>query len=160
MASDVERPVIFPLSNRTSQSAATPACLIVRTGARSIVAAGSPFDPVTHGARTLRIGQCNNAFIFPGIGLGALVADAREVSDAMFRVAAECLADQVSPEDLATGSLYPPIRDLRRVAVRIAEAVVREARDSGLGRPLGDAAIGPAVAAAQWEPRYPALQPI
>ena len=112
------------------------------------------------GIRTLRIGQCNNAFIFPGIGLGALVADAREVSDAMFRVAAECLADQVSPEDLATGSLYPPIRDLRRVAVRIAEAVVREARDSGLGRPLGDAAIGPAVAAAQWEPRYPALQPI
>ncbi len=160
MASEIERPVIFPLSNPTSQSEATPADLIAWTEGRAIVAAGSPFDPVTHGARTLRIGQCNNAFIFPGIGLGALVADAREVSDAMFRVAAECLADQVSPEDLATGSLYPPIRDLRRVAVRIAEAVVREARDSGLGRPLGDAAIGPAVAAAQWEPRYPALQPI
>ncbi len=160
MASYVERPVIFPLSNPTSQSEATPGDLIAWTEGRAIVAAGSPFDPVASGRRTLRIGQCNNAFIFPGIGLGALVAEAREVSDAMFRVAAECLADQVSPEDLAVGALYPPIRDLRRVATRIAVAVAREARDSGLGLPLDDAAITSAVAAAQWEPRYPSLEPI
>jgi malic enzyme len=78
----------------------------------------------------------------------------------MFRVAAECLADQVSQEDLAVGALYPPVRDLRRVATRIAGAVVREARDSGLGRSLGDEAIGAAVAAAQWEPRYLPLAPV
>lgn len=160
MASHVERPVIFPLSNPTSQSEATPADLIAWTEGRAIVAAGSPFDPVTYGGRALRVGQCNNAFIFPGIGLGALVAEAREVSDAMFRVAAECLADQVSPEDLVTGALYPPIRDLHRVATHIAAAVAREARDSGLGLPLDDAAIASAVAAAQWEPRYPCLQPM
>jgi hypothetical protein len=74
-------------------------------------------------------------------------------------VAAEILADQVSPEDLAAGTLFPPIRDLRRVAARIAEAVVREARDTRLGRPLPDETIPDAVAAAQWDPRYPALEP-
>jgi malic enzyme len=160
MAERAERPVIFPLSNPTSQSEAAPADLIAWTRGRALVATGSPFDPVPHAGRALRIGQCNNAFIFPGIGLGALVAEAREVSDAMFRVAAECLADQVSQEDLAVGALYPPVRDLRRVATRIAGAVVREARDSGLGRSLGDEAIGAAVAAAQWEPRYLPLAPV
>jgi malic enzyme len=160
MASHTERPAIFPLSNPTSQSEATPADLIEWTAGRALVAAGSPFDPVSHAGRLLRIGQCNNAFIFPGIGLGALVAEASEVSDAMFRVAAECLAEQVSTVDLAAGTLYPPVRELRRVVTRIAEAVVREARDSGLGRPLGDDAIQHAVVAAQWEPRYSCLEPI
>ena len=104
--------------------------------------------------RTFRIGQSNNAFIFPGIGLGALVAEAREVSDGMCRAAAECLAEQVSRDDLAAGSLYPRIRDLRVVVGRIAEAVVREAGRAGLGRPLPDEAIPGAVAAARWEPGY------
>jgi malic enzyme len=88
-----------------------------------------------------------------------LVAEAREVSDGMCRVAAECLADQVSLEHLDAGTLFPPIRELRRVAARIAEAVVREARDTGLGRPLADAIIAETVAAAQWDPRYPVLEP-
>jgi malate dehydrogenase (oxaloacetate-decarboxylating) len=158
MASRVDRPVIFPLSNPTSQSEALPADLIEWTAGRGLVATGSPFDPVSHTGRLLRIGQCNNAFIFPGIGLGALVAEASEVSDAMFRVAAECLADQVSAGDLETGALYPPVRDLRRVATRIAEAVAREARDSGLGSAWSDEAIREAVAAAQWDPRYRPLE--
>jgi malate dehydrogenase (oxaloacetate-decarboxylating) len=154
MAFHVERPVILPLSNPTSQSEAVPADVIAWSRGRSLVAAGSPFEPVSHGDREIRIGQCNNAFIFPGMGLGALVAEAREVTDRMFRCAAECLAGQVPDEDLAAGALYPRVRDLRRVSTRIAEAVAREARDSGVGRPFTDDAIPHVVAEAQWEPVY------
>jgi malate dehydrogenase (oxaloacetate-decarboxylating) len=150
MAAHVERPVILPLSNPTSQSEAVPADVIAWTAGRALVAAGSPFDAVTYGGRTVRVGQCNNAFVFPGMGLGALVSEAREVSDPMFRAAAECLAEQVSDVELAAGALYPRVRDLRRVSTRIAFAVAREARDSGGGRPLDDGAL----ADAQWEPRY------
>ena len=102
----------------------------------------------------MRIDRCNNAFIFPGMGLGALVAEAREVTDRMFRCAAECLAQQVPDDELASGALYPRVRDLRRVSMRIAEAVVREARDSGVGRRFTDEAIPRAVAEAQWTPAY------
>jgi malic enzyme len=154
MASHVRRPVILPLSNPTSQAEATPADLLAWTDGRALVATGSPFGPVSQAGRTFRIGQGNNALIFPGLGLGVLVAEAREVSDAMCRVAAEALADQVSPEDVKAGSLFPAVGDLRRVALRIAEAVVREARDSGLGQSLDDDAVPAAVAASTWEPCY------
>ena len=154
MASHVERPLILPLSNPTSQSEAVPADVIAWTHGHALVAAGSPFEPVSHGDREIRIGQCNNAFIFPGMGLGALVAEVREVTDRMFRCAAACLAGQVPEEDLAAGALYPRVRDLRRVSTRIAEAVAREARDSGMGKALSDEAISRAVREAQWEPVY------
>jgi malic enzyme len=155
MAVAVARPLILPLSNPTPQCEAAPDDLLDWTQGRAIVATGSPFEPVRRGGRVLRIGQSNNAFIFPGLGLGTLVAEAREVSDGMCRAAAECLAGLVSDTDLAAGSLYPPIADLQRVAGRIAEAVVRAARDEGLGLALSDDAIPPAVAAARWDPRYP-----
>ena len=96
MAAEVERPVILPLSNPTSQSEALPSDLIAWTEGRALVATGSPFDPVVHDGRRIRIGQCNNAYIFPGVGLGILVAEAREVTDRMFRAAAECLAGEVA----------------------------------------------------------------
>jgi malic enzyme len=154
MTEAVERPVILPLSNPTNQCEATPDDLVEWSDGHAFVATGSPFPPIAYGGRTLRVGQSNNAFIFPGIGLGALVAEAREVTDGMCLAAAECLAGLVSDADLAAGALYPPIRDLRHVAGCIAEAVVRAARDEGVGRQLEDAAIPHAVAAARWEPRY------
>lgn len=154
MAASVERPVILPLSNPTKQCEAAPADLLAWTDGRALVATGSLFEPVTRGGRSFRVGQSNNAFIFPGVGLGALVSEAREVSDGMFRAAAECLAGLVSDADLDAGSLFPPVRDLRCVAARIAEAVARAARDEGVGLPLSDAAIAAAVAAAQWDPSY------
>jgi malate dehydrogenase (oxaloacetate-decarboxylating) len=154
LCESVERPLVLPLSNPTNQCEATPSDVLAWSAGRALVAAGSPFPPVTCGDRTVRVGQSNNAFIFPGIGLGALVADAREVTDGMCLAAAECLAGLVSDASVAAGSLYPAIRDLRRVAGRIAESVVRAARDDGVGRALDDAAIPDAVAAARWEPRY------
>ena len=154
MASHVERPVILPLSNPTSQSEAEPADVLAWTEGRGLIATGSPFPPVPFKDRSLRIGQANNAFIFPGVGLGCLVARAREIDDALFAVAARALADQVSPEDLAAGSLFPPVSELRRVTARVAEAVAREAREAGLGQPLTDPEIEAEVAATMWQPGY------
>jgi malate dehydrogenase (oxaloacetate-decarboxylating) len=151
----VERPLVLPLSNPTSQSEATPLDVIDWSQGRALVATGSPFPPVTHGGRTVRIGQCNNAFVFPGVGLGALVAEAREVTDGMFAAAARQLAEEIHDSDLQAGSLYPPIADIRRVTVGIARAVVRQARDEGLGRMLPDGAIADAVVEAMWFPEYP-----
>jgi malate dehydrogenase (oxaloacetate-decarboxylating) len=126
------------------------------TDGRALVATGSPFDPVEWGGRSVRIGQGNNAFIFPGVGLGVLVAEAREVTDGMFAAAADTLAAQLADRDLAAGSLFPRIAELRRITARVAEAVVRQAGADGVARnPTDDAAE--AVATAMWDPLYPAI---
>jgi malic enzyme len=156
MARHVERPVVLPLSNPTSQSEAEPADLLAWTGGRALVATGSPFAPVRVGERTLRIGQSNNAFVFPGVGLGSLVAGAPAVSDEMFVAAARAVAAAVPEANLRDGVLFPRIADLRRVTARVAEAVIAEAVASGLADAVPDAAA--AVAAAMWEPRYSAIE--
>ena len=160
MARHVERPAIFPMSNPTSQSEATPSDVLTWTDGRALVATGSPFPPVIHEGRVLRIGQGNNAFIFPGVGLGALVAQAHEITDGMFTAATSRLADLVRPEDLASGSLFPPIAELRPVTAQIAMAVAREAREAGVGRPLDDAELAATVRASMWEPDYPLLESV
>ncbi|HVQ28091.1 MAG TPA: NAD-dependent malic enzyme [Vicinamibacteria bacterium] len=157
MARHVERPLIFPLSNPTTSAEATPGDLLAWTGGRALVATGSPFGSVEFGGRTVPVGQGNNAFVFPGVGLGALVAEAREVTHSMFAAAAFALASFVAESDLAEGTLYPPMGRLRAVTVKVAEAVVREARDRGVGRPLTDAEIPGAIASFMWEPEYPEL---
>jgi malate dehydrogenase (oxaloacetate-decarboxylating) len=159
MAAAVERPAVFPLSNPTSQAEATPADVLRWTEGRALVASGSPFDPVSIGGRTVRIGQGNNAFIFPGVGLGTLVAEARTVTNGMFAAAAARLAELVSADDLAAGSLFPPVSDLRRVTTHVAEAVVRQAMSEGNARALPEDEVATAIAAMQWEPAYPALEP-
>jgi malic enzyme len=156
MAAHVERPAVFPLSNPTSSSEATPADLLAWTEGRALVATGSPFAPVELDGRTLRIGQGNNAFVFPGVGLGVLVSEAREVTDGMFAAAADALAEQFPATDLAAGSLFPRVSGLRGVTARVAEAVVRQASAEGVARNvLEDPAE--VVAAAMWEPVYPAI---
>jgi malic enzyme len=160
MGKHVERPVIFPMSNPTSKSEAKPADIVAWTDGRAFIATGSPFDPVPHAGRTITIGQGNNVFIFPGVGLGALVAEAREVTDGMFAVAARGLADEVKASDLASGSLFPSTHEIRRVSARIAEAVVAEARDSGFGRAIPDEDIPEVVAAAMWNPAYLPMVPV
>jgi malic enzyme len=159
VAREVERPLVFPMSNPTSKSEATPSDVIAWSGGRALVATGSPFAPVSWQGRTIAIGQGNNAFVFPGVGLGVLVSGAREVTESMFAAAAERLADEVGPAELAAGSLFPAVRDIRRVSARVAAAVVREARERGLGRALSDEEIPRAVAEAMWEPAYAPLEP-
>ena len=160
MGKHVERPVIFPMSNPTSKSEAKPADIVAWTEGRALIATGSPFDPVPYQGRTITIGQGNNVFIFPGVGLGALLAQAREVTDGMFAVAARRLADEVKASDLASGSLFPSAHEIRRVSARIAEAVVAEARDSGVGRVIPDEDIPGLVASAVWNPGYLPMIPV
>ena len=159
MAAHTAHPVVLPMSNPTSKSEATAEDVIRWTGGRALVATGSPFSPVALEGRTIRIGQCNNALVFPGLGLGVLVSEARQVTDGMFTAAAERLAAEVRDEDLAAGSLFPPQSDIRKVEAAIAEAVVRQARDEGVGKAIRDEAIPAAVRSAIWEPRHPAAAP-
>ena len=157
MAAHVERPAVFPLSNPTSSSEARPADLLAWTEGRALVATGSPFEPVEVNGRTVRIGQGNNAFVFPGVGLGVLVSEAREVTDGMFAAAADALAEQLPAEDLRAGSLFPRVAGLRGVTARVAEAVVRQAVSDGVARSVPEDPAE-AVAAAMWEPAYPAIE--
>jgi len=154
MARHVERPLILPLSNPTSKSECSPKDALAWTGGRALVATGSPYDDVVFEGRRHVIGQGNNAYIFPGVGLGALVSEVREIDDEMFSVAAHTLASYVSDERLALGALYPSQEELREVSFRIACAVVRHARDARLGKVIPDDEIEETVRSAIWYPSY------
>lgn len=160
MASNTERPVIFPLSNPTAKTEATPADIMAWTDGRALIATGSPFEPVSVGGSERVIGQANNVFIFPGLGLGAIVAEAREITDEMFLLAARTLAAMVSPDRLAVGALYPAVSDLREVSRRIAFEVVCQSRDCGVGRLYRDNEVPDAVNSAMWYPEYLAYKRI
>jgi len=161
MAAHVERPVIFPMSNPTSKSEAKPVDIVNWTGGRALIATGSPFEPVPYGGRVIKIGQGNNAFVFPGVGLGILVSEAREVTESMFAAAAVRLASEVHQDDFDAGMLFPPASQIRRVSRGIAEAVVRQAREEGVaGRRIPDEQIPQAVAAAMWDPQPPRVVPV
>jgi malic enzyme len=105
------------------------------------------------------IGQANNVYIFPGIGLGAIVSEARELDERSFLRAARRLSELVSPERLAVGALYPPVSELRTVARAVAGEVVRQARDTGVGRVIPDELIDAEVGAAMWTPNYLPFEP-
>lgn len=159
VAKDEPRPVILALSNPTSKSECTPEDALAATGGRALVATGSPFPPVFLGDRTVETSQCNNLYIFPGVGLGTLVAKAPRVTDEMFLAASEALSAMVSREEQERGLLLPPLTSVREAARKVAVAVAKKARDQGLGRLMDDGEIEALVARAQWEPRFVPYRP-
>lgn len=126
------RPIIFALSNPTSKAECTAEQALEWSEGEAIIASGSPFKPVTLNGRTHVIGQANNAYIFPGLGLGVLASQATHIVDEMFHATARALADQVSEADLDTGSLFPPLRDIRAASHAIALRVADVAYEQGL----------------------------
>jgi malate dehydrogenase (oxaloacetate-decarboxylating) len=156
MCVNVEQPVVFPLSNPTTSCEATPAQLLAWSHGRAIVAAGSPFAPVRVGDREVVIGQGNNAFIFPGLGFGAILSEASEITDGMVLGASYALAEYVSEKHLAGGLIYPPVEEMSEVSVRVATRVLRQAFDDGVARTkktTRDGAEG-YVRAKFWRPKY------
>ncbi|GAC1672719.1 MAG: NAD-dependent malic enzyme [Candidatus Limnocylindrales bacterium] len=161
MAAATDRPIVMPLSNPTTSSEAAPADVLRWSGGRAIVATGSPFPAVDHDGQRLEFGQANNVFVFPGLGLGAIAAEARAMPDELFLIAARTLAACVSENRLGGGSIYPSVGDLRAVTRRIATAVARAAVASGMAglEPATDGDVVAAVDAAMWWPDYVPYRP-
>jgi malate dehydrogenase (oxaloacetate-decarboxylating) len=156
MASHVERPIIFALSNPPARAEANPADLIRWTDGRGLIACGGPFAPVTHKGVTYVIGQVNNAKLYPGLCLGAIVSRAIRISDGMIAAAANAVSSLVAVRQPGA-SLLPHIEDLRSVAVTVAVAVAEAAHAEGLARvELHD--IVQQVQDSMWQPEYRRIQ--
>ncbi len=154
MAAINKRPIIFPLSNPTSKAECTAEEALKWSDGRAIVCTGSPFDPVQLGGKTFRIGQGNNAFIFPGVGLGVMVAGIRRVTDGMFYEAARALKTVVSRSDLEEGSIFPRLTRIREASQAVACAVVRRAVAEGLVDASVLHHLETQVRDAMWIPEY------
>jgi malate dehydrogenase (oxaloacetate-decarboxylating) len=153
MAKNAERPIVFPLSNPTSKSEATPEDILLWTDGKALIGTGSPFPPVHYGDRDICIDQTNNSYIFPGLALGIVASHARRVSDAMIMTAAKTLAKLSPVEQDRHASLLPPMAESRRLSRIIAAAVARQAITEGLSD-LRDTEVDTAIAANVWEPKY------
>ena len=157
MSEFVERPIIFPLSNPSSKSEATPAQLLEWTRGKALIATGSPFPPTRVDQRLVKTGQCNNAFIFPGVGLGVIASGANRVTDSMFVVASRVLSDFSPALEDPDDSLYPALENVREISRRVAIAVGREAMKLGLAKGSKDS-IEDRVDNKMWQPHYVVLK--
>jgi len=154
MAALNDHPIVFALSNPTSKAECSAADAYTHTSGRAIFASGSPFDPVDFNGRRLVPGQGNNAYIFPGVGLGVVASGATRVTDEMFFSAAKTLAELVSEDDLKRGLVYPPLTRIREVSTFIAAAVAGVAYDSGLTKEARPDDIVRHIKSHMYEPRY------
>jgi malate dehydrogenase (oxaloacetate-decarboxylating) len=156
MAAHVQRPMIFPLSNPTERIEAVPADVIEWTDGRGLVGTGTPWDPVPYEGVEYHIGQANNALIYPGIGLGTIVARAAHVTDGMLLAAAEAIAELVDVTRPGAG-LLPEVENLRATSASVAVAVARQAAQDGVAQAdLSDPVQ--AVQDAMWQATYPRLE--
>jgi len=153
LAKHCERPLIFPLSNPTANTECTPSEAIQASEGRALVATGSPFEPVLFAGKKHVIGQCNNAFIFPGVGLGALIARVGRVTDSMFLAAAKTLGEFTCSHD-CNGALYPSLNHLRVISRAIGFKVAQTARDEGIGRSYTDDQLNAEFDKFIWYPDY------
>jgi malate dehydrogenase (oxaloacetate-decarboxylating) len=154
MARKVDRPIIFPLSNPTARSEATGEDLIRWTEGRALVATGSPFAPVEFAGRRIPVGQCNNIYIFPAVGLGVVASRARRITDSMMLAAARALGANSPAVKDPTAALLPPLSEVRRVAREIAIAVGMEAQQAGVAPQVSEEELRERVRASQWIPEY------
>ncbi|HVB24338.1 MAG TPA: NAD-dependent malic enzyme [Ktedonobacteraceae bacterium] len=157
MARHTARPIIFPLSNPTSKSEARPEDIIAWTQGQALIATGSPFAPVKYNGRTIPIGQCNNMFIFPGVGLGVIAAQARFVKDEMFIAAARALSEYSPANKDPRASLYPAVEDVREEARGVALAVGKAAQQTGVAEQSSEEELKQRITANMWTPQYPRL---
>jgi malate dehydrogenase (oxaloacetate-decarboxylating) len=156
MLAHCPRPIVLPMSNPTPLAEQTPQNIIEWTDGAALVATGSPFGPVTYNGKTYGVGQANNALMFPGLGLGVIVAKAQRMPESLFLAAARAIAGLADASDPAKG-LLPNIERLREVSATVAVAVVQAAIDAGIARAEIDDPIG-AVQEAMWQPEYPRIE--
>jgi len=154
MAANTKLPLIMPISNPTIKAEATPENIARVTKGNYLCATGSPFKPVMVDGQERAVSQCNNLYIFPGVGLGALISGTPRVTDRMFMAASEALSDLVSADEIKNGKLLPHISKIRYVSSQVALAVAKEARESGLGVRADDEKLVQMILNAMWEPKY------
>ena len=155
VAENAERPVIFPLSNPTAFTEAVPEDIYRWTDGKAIVATGSPFPDVKFGKKTFTVGQGNNVFIFPGVGLGALTVGANVITDDMVTAAARRLSEIIPQDHLDINCVYPHPRELREVCTEIAVAVAKVAMEQGVAKkPVDPNNLEECVHSRMWVPEY------
>jgi malate dehydrogenase (oxaloacetate-decarboxylating)(NADP+) len=155
MAACNERPIVFALSNPTSKAECTAEQAYQWTDGRGVFASGSPFDPVEYKGKTFVPGQGNNAYIFPGVGLGIIATEARRVTDEMFFTAAKTLASLVQESDLAMGRIYPSLEDIKEVSHAIGVAVAEVAYNRDLAQVERPENLERLIRDTMYEPIYP-----
>ena len=158
MAQHTERPIIFPLSNPTERSEAAPQDLLAWTEDRAVVGTGSPFPPIVRRGHPFRIDQVNNAYVFPGVGLGAIAIKARHISEGMFLAAARAIADLSPARRDPHANLLPPLAESRTISLQVAIAVAEQAAREGLAGSLPKDDLPTAVKSLMWEPIYSTYQ--
>jgi malate dehydrogenase (oxaloacetate-decarboxylating) len=151
MAEHVEHPIIFPLSNPTKKAEAIPADILSWTKGNALIATGSPFDPVEFGSKKIQISQCNNSFVFPGIGLGVIAVKAKQVTDGMIWAGCQALTECVLVEQDFSSPLLPDLDNIKEVSMKVATAVAKQAIAEGVA---DDVDIKKAIESTIWEPRY------
>jgi malate dehydrogenase (oxaloacetate-decarboxylating) len=154
MSDRVRRPVIFPLSNPTERAEATPHDILEWTEGRAVIGTGSPFPAVERDGHMFRIDQTNNAYVYPGIGLGAIVARAARISDGMFLEAARVIATMSPAKHDPQANLLPPLTDIRELSFHVAVAVAKRAQADGLAERTSDDELTSAIREKMWEPVY------
>lgn len=152
MASHVERPIVMPLSNPTSRVEAIPANIIAWTHGKALVATGSPFEPVIYQQTAYPIAQCNNSYIFPGVGLGVLACEASRVTNEMLQVASAVLADYAAKNN--SGGLLPPLDQVQELSKMIAEAVAMKAIEQGVAVARKSERIVTRIDELFWDAKY------
>lgn len=154
MLSYCERPIIFPLSNPTSRAEAIPHDLLNWTAGKALIATGSPFEPVAMNGRKIEIAQCNNSYIFPGVGLGVVAGQAKRVTNLMMMAAAVALSELAPAVKTGEGRLLPELTSIREVSQHIARAVILQGIKEGHIEPMNNNKIDESIKRTMWTPQY------